>query len=212
MPGCPRAQHPHCTPQAQNPGKEKRWIIGAELQHGYKETFLAYFFSQVDRFHRRVKLKRKKKKTIKQKQKAQHILPTDTHTNNGSGVCFWSLPGSGTDLELKGGLPLPGHFFGVESLRNRVVRWVDIGQPNQTPWQGKGPAMIKFRFSTVSAFPKSVLLLVYQEYVGLVIMLLKILHRKLFGWQLLIIRLCQLKMELIVKFQINSNWDLFPKK
>lgn len=78
------------------------------------------------------------------------------------------------------------------------------------PWQGKGQEMITFCLSTLSA-ALSQFGCWRTKNVGLAIMLLEILNWKSSGWKLLITRLYQPKMELIMKLQIKSNCDLFPR-
>lgn len=77
-------------------------------------------------------------------------------------------------------------------------------------WQGKGQETIKFCLCTTSA-ALSQFGCWRTRNAGLVIMLLKNTYWKSSGWKLLITHLYQLKIELIMKFQIKSNCDLFPR-
>lgn len=145
MPGYPRAQHPHCTPQARNPGKEKRWIFSTEPQHSYRKTSLALFFSsQVARFHRIVKGNKQQ-----QQQQKYHILPTDPHTNNGDDVCH-CLKMAQT-LNWKGYCPFVSISLVDSLLGTSWYSEFQLISQIKLPWQGKGQEMITFCLSTLSA-------------------------------------------------------------
>lgn len=103
--------------------------------------------------------------------KKHHILPTGTHTNNGSDVCGHRPRESGTDFELKGDCPFVSISL-VDSLLG-TSWYYELKLVSQIKVSGKekGQEMIKFRFSTIPGFAKSVL----RRNGTLAIMLCKIL-------------------------------------